>query len=140
MKRETEEMINKSSLKGPDGKNIVHIVHGDFNVDGSKIILTKILLLSINGVDIYDVDSEDIYNDNLRIFFDKPLPEYEDKYTYKELEYDKESMELHINGEVYIVRDYSDFNYFVSDFNGNVKDTVNSVIETFIHWLMKYNK
>ena len=49
-------------------------------------------------------------------------------------------MELHINGEVYIVRDYSDFNYFVSDFNGNVKDTVNSVIETFIHWLMKYNK
>lgn len=141
MKPEIEKMINHSGLKRPDGKNRVQILNGDFDINGSKIILKKIIMMSINGVDIYDLESENIVNNSLRIYLSEPLNiNPEEHYTYEVCEYDSDSMELNIDNTKYRVTDYSDFEYFVSDFNGDVKETVNSVMEAFTHWLLKYNK
>lgn len=141
MKPETEKMINQSGLKRPDGRNRVQILNGDFDINGSKIILKKIIMMSINGVDIYDLGSEDIVNNSLRIYLSEPLNiNPEDYYKYEVCEYDNDSMELNINNTKYRITDYSDFEYFVGDFNGDVKETVNSVMEAFTHWLLKYNK
>lgn len=131
MRKETQHLIENSPLKYPDGSNHVKIISGDFIIEDYKIVLKHINLLSVNSVDIYDLEDEGIVNDDLVLFFKEALPE---KDEIDSIGYDESNMELHINHTSYHLVDYDEFGYFVGDFNGKVKETVNSVMKAFVRW------
>lgn len=138
MTPETEKLIYNSAIRDyTDGKNKVDILKCDFSISYNKIIVNKILFMSINGVDIYDLDKENIVSDGLELTFNDMLPHIDESYTPDQVEWNEDNQELRLtfsgNSMTYYLVD-SNLGYFVSDFSANVKPTLKSLMNTFCNW------
>ena len=119
MKKYTEDLINKSR-------------HGDYNTltflevfprcSGTQIIINKVGAISVNGVDIYDLDAEDIVNDGAILRFKEYVPNF-DECRVTTWKFSPESNELYEKYEKDGHREYdtlhfleTDLVYFIGDF------------------------
>ena len=130
MRPETEKLIND---RKHGNKNTVEILKGEFETQYGKIILKQILALSVNNVDIYDPEDENIATGEFRIYV-SPSSFYIDDKSH--CEWDRET--LLVNNSKYSVS-CEDLVYFCSDFNADVKNTLNSIMEAFCNYVNRRN-
>lgn len=133
MKQATMQLINNSTLKEQDGSWILSFVKCNFRRFGARLSV-KPLAISINGVDIYDLDAEDIATDEMFFAFNQDLPT-----SAKEATYDEDAQELHIDGDIYRIIN-TDSMFFIGDFGGaKQKRSTKSLMNLFCEYLKDKN-
>lgn len=139
MTPDVEQMIRDSKLKDPtdETKNRVEILKAEFSMHSFELDIKEITFMSINGVDIYNLEQQNIVPDGIWFTFTRQLPEISAENKPTSVEWDEGNNMLVIYyGDTrteYIMTD-NNIGFFVGDFNANEKPTINSAMKAFVNW------
>lgn len=133
MNSNLERIINEQRVKLgiPNGKNKVEVINFAYDVRGNKLIIQKILGLSINEADIYNLEAENIYNGPLTIIFKNDL--IWDDNKYKDATFNEKDLVLTVDRVRNQIIDYTQVSMFALDFSPtSVESVVASIVNVFI--------
>ena len=106
----------------------------DINNSNLSKFRFRIIDFILNGK-YYNCATQNIYNDWMEIYFDRPLDIEEIKYSDVQMEYNDGI--LIINDDKYIVRT-NDLQYFVSDIGANFEDSLEDIMINFCSYLIEH--
>ena len=128
MQESTERLINESRRRMGYDYNQIDWFSCKFDVSNNKLIVIP-KMIALNMCDVY-CDIENICQDSLSVYFDKPLPN-----RAETVEYDESARELHIDDKIYYVKDYTDVGFFVGDLGCRDDQALANLMKNFGSWL-----